>query len=97
VAGRHVVLVDDGLATGYTALAAAAMLRRAGAAALALAVPVSPVDSLERVEEHFDAVRCLRAQTAGPFAVASFYRDFHEMTDEEVLALLREANPPAAG
>lgn len=92
VAGRSVVLTDDGLATGYTMLAAAEMVRRGGPRRMVLGVPVSPADSLEEVAPSFDEVWCLVVQEAPPFAVASFYEDFHDLSDEEVIAALRRAS-----
>jgi putative phosphoribosyl transferase len=88
--GRRVWLVDDGLATGYSAVAAARMARAHGATSLTLAVPVTPEDSLALLASEADEVFCLIVQDAGAaFAVASFYRDFHDLTDDEVSALLR--------
>jgi putative phosphoribosyl transferase len=84
VSGRHVYIVDDGLATGFTAIVAAHMASRKDPASLTLAVPVSPISSLRAVQGLFDETYCLYAQESHPFAVASFYRDFHEMADSEV-------------
>lgn len=97
VAGRKVFLVDDGLATGYTALAAARMLQDLGPAAVHLAVPVSPLASLERVRDRFETVTALYAQKDGSFAVASYYESFPDLTDRQVLEVLERANRPAAG
>jgi putative phosphoribosyl transferase len=88
VAGRAVWLVDDGLATGYTMMAAAEMARRGGPEKLVLAVPVSPADSLRRLEPYFDETHCLIAQDRPSFAVASYYGDFHDMSDAEVREVL---------
>jgi putative phosphoribosyl transferase len=88
VAGRRAIIVDDGLATGFSMIASARMVRKLGPAMLELAVPVSPADSLAAVEREFDRSYCLVVQEGGPFAVASFYRDFHDMSDEEVRRLL---------
>ncbi|MBD3367525.1 MAG: phosphoribosyltransferase [Candidatus Eisenbacteria bacterium] len=84
VEGKTVYLVDDGLATGYSMLVAARMVAKRGPASIRMAVPVSPIASIELVDGVFDEKYCLLAQDSPPFAVASFYRDFHEMTDEEV-------------
>jgi putative phosphoribosyl transferase len=88
VRGLDVYLVDDGLATGYTMIAAAKMMRALGPGRLILAVPVSPADSLETLKEYVDEAYCLVAQESGPFAVASFYVDFHDLSDSEVLETL---------
>jgi len=89
VDGKEVFLVDDGLAAGYTMIAAAQMVRKRNPSSLTLAVPVSPADSLRKVEPHFDTAWCLFVQDYPPFAVASFYRDFHDLSDDEVRAVLR--------
>jgi len=89
VRGRTVYLVDDGLATGYTVMAAAKMLREMTPQSLTLAITCSPADSLEAVRPYFDELFCIVAQDSGPFAVASFYLDFHDLSDEEVVEILR--------
>jgi putative phosphoribosyl transferase len=89
LAGRHVWLVDDGLATGLSMLTAADMLRAAAPASLTIAVPCSPADSLARVSRAADAIWCFAVLDGHPFAVASFYRDFHDLDDAEVIAALR--------
>lgn len=88
LAGRCVWLVDDGLATGLSMLTAADMLRALGSASLSIAVPCSPADSLARLSGAANAVWCFAAQDGHPFAVASFYRDFHDLDDAEVRAAL---------
>lgn len=93
VKGLDVFLVDDGLATGYTMMAAAKMIRKQGPRSLVLGVPVAPVDSLEAVAASFDEVYCLIVQENPPFAVASVYQDFHDLSDDEVREVLRRRNP----
>jgi putative phosphoribosyl transferase len=88
VRGRHVLIVDDGLATGFTAIVGAQMVRKQEPASLVLAVPVSPADSISAVSEFFDEIYCLYVQESYGFAVASYYRDFHDMSDDEVRRLL---------
>ena len=78
-----------GLATGFSAIAAARMIRAANPAWLGLAVPCGSADSVRRLSQEVDAIWCAFVQTGRSFAVASFYRDFHEMSDAEVVALLR--------
>ena len=91
LAGKTVIIADDGLATGFTMIAALTAARKQSPQKLVCAVPVSPVDSLSRVEAVADEVVCLTAKDTYFFAVASSYQDFHEMTDDEVRAYLREA------
>ncbi len=88
---RRVYMVDDGLATGYSMIAAARMIRKQKPARLILCVPVSPVSSIDAVRPEFDEIHCLIAQRSGSFAVASFYEDFHDMSDNEVRAVLDRA------
>ena len=89
VRGRPVIVVDDGLATGYTMIAALQSARGRGADELICAVPVSPRDSLEAVRPYADRAVCLLVMDEYPFAVAAFYQEFPDMTDEEVRELLR--------
>lgn len=94
-AGRTVIVVDDGLATGSTMLAALHAVRERKPARLVCAVPVAAPDSLELVRPHADEVVCLAAP-AGFAAVGQFYRSFPQVEDAEVVALLR-ASGPAGG
>jgi putative phosphoribosyl transferase len=85
--GRTAVVVDDGIATGTTVRAALKGLRRSGLAALVLAVPVAPPDTVEKLRPEVDRLVCLREPQ--PFrAVGLHYVDFHQVPDEEVIALL---------
>ncbi len=86
-AGRTVIVVDDGLATGSTMIAALHALREKKPARLICAVPVSPPDTLERVRPLADEVVCLHAPTAF-YAVGQFYRTFDQVEDDEVVAAL---------
>ena len=95
VRGKQVYLVDDGLASGFTMIAAARMVKECGPSRMTLCVPVSPRDSLHAVEPYFDDLYCLIEQARPPFAVASFYEDFHDLTDDEVRAILRKPTNPA--
>jgi len=90
VTGRHVVVVDDGLATGVTMRAALGELRRRQPASLSVAVPASPLGTLHDVEPLADEVYCLLAQRRGPFAVASFYAHWYDMSDAEVAEILKD-------
>jgi putative phosphoribosyl transferase len=86
--GRIVVVVDDGLATGATMIAALHAARTKAPQRLICAVPVAPPESLERVRPYADEVVCLHAPSAF-YAVGQFYSDFRQVEDDEVVALLR--------
>jgi predicted phosphoribosyltransferase len=91
LAGKVAVIVDDGLATGATALAAVEVARRMGAVEVVVAVPVAAPDSLARVRAAADAAICPLA----PFsfsAVSQFYLEFSQVRDDEVVSLLAKAN-----
>lgn len=87
-AGRTVIVIDDGLATGATMISALHGLRARKPARLICAVPVAPPDTLARVRELADEVVCLEAPEFFQ-AVGQFYRDFPQVEDEEVMALLK--------
>ena len=88
VAGRTVILVDDGLATGATMRAAVAALRRRHPARIVVAVPTASPDTHEALKAEADDVVC--ATTPEPFfAVGHWYEDFRQTTDDEVRDLLR--------
>lgn len=87
LAGKRVVLVDDGLATGATMRAAVAAVRSAGPARVVVAVPVGPPETVEELAALADEVICpLRPQDFA--AVGQWYRDFSETTDAQVAELL---------
>ncbi|MDD5328474.1 MAG: phosphoribosyltransferase family protein [Sulfuricella sp.] len=86
-AGRIVIVIDDGLATGSTMISALHALRAKNPGKLICAVPVSPPDTLETVARHADEVICL--ETPAWFqAVGQFYVDFPQVEDSEVIAIL---------
>ena len=85
--GRIAIVVDDGLATGATMIAALHAVRAKGPQRLICAVPVAAADSLELVRPYADETVCLETP-AGFYAVGQFYREFPQVDDAEVVALL---------
>lgn len=89
VEGRDVVVVDDGIATGATALVAAEVLRARRAGRLTLAVPVAPAEARERMLGSYDEFVALN-EPLRLGAVGSWYEDFEPTSDDEVRRLLAE-------
>ncbi len=88
---RHAVIVDDGMATGYTAIAASGFAKSRGAKKVTVAVPVCPADRIEHIKKYVDDFLCLHPSTERSFAVGMFYTDFHQLSDEEALNYLKRA------
>jgi predicted phosphoribosyltransferase len=94
-AGRIAIVVDDGLATGSTMIAALRAVRRAGPQRLVCAVPVSSSEALESVTALADEVVCLEVP---PWlgAISQFYAAFPQVSDEEVIEILKRCGGAAA-
>jgi len=90
VSGRTVIVVDDGLATGLTDLAAVRALRKRGARRVVVAVPVGSSEAMSVLAGEADRVVCLEVPRR-LFGVGMWYRDFSPVSDEQVEALLAEA------
>jgi predicted phosphoribosyltransferase len=87
--GRRVLLVDDGLASGFTLLVAADAVKKAGAASITVAVPTGHIETIHRIVEQVDAVYCPNIRSGMRFAVADAYKRWSDVTEEELLELLK--------
>ena len=87
---KDVILVDDGIATGATIIAALRSLKNSGCRSITLAVPVAPPDTLETLRKEVDHLVCLIAEEHF-YAVGQFYMDFDQVDDGEVIKLLQNA------
>lgn len=85
VGGKTAIIVDDGLASGYTMMAAIRSIRQQGAAKVVAAAPVASSHAWELVNSSADDVISAVVSPYYPFSVASFYRHWHDLTDEEVI------------
>jgi predicted phosphoribosyltransferase len=88
VEGRVAIVTDDGVATGATTQAAIWAVRLEKPGKLVLAVPVGPEDTLQRLAQDVDELICLRSPMSF-FAVGQFYANFNQVTDDEVLEILK--------
>ncbi len=90
IKGKRVILIDDGIATGSSMLLAAQALQKEGAKEIIIAAPVIPFDTLDSLQAVANSVVAL--QTPKNFmAVGAFYKDFHQLSDDEVIELLKES------
>lgn len=93
VKGRTVIVVDDGIATGATMMAAVRFLRDKGARHIVVAVPVATGEAVQRLESESAEVVTLSVPE-NFFSVSQFYEDFPQVTDQEVVEVLKEATSP---
>ncbi|WP_019013031.1 phosphoribosyltransferase [Elioraea tepidiphila] len=96
VAGCTAIVVDDGIATGATMRAGLMALRRRRPQEIVLAVPVAPPEAIALLRSEADHIICLR-ESHLPFGIGGHYEDFHQLEDDEVIALLRAAEAPRPG
>jgi putative phosphoribosyl transferase len=88
IGGRIAIIVDDGIATGATILAAIKAARSRKPKELVLAAPVAPLDTIKMLHSEVDAIVCLN--TPADFAaIGYFYRDFDQVSDDEVIGILK--------
>ncbi len=87
---KTVILIDDGIATGSTILAAVKSIKEDNPEKVIVAVPMAPKESIEELEEEVDEVVCL-SQPELFFAISQFYQDFPQIADEEVIEILEKS------
>jgi putative phosphoribosyl transferase len=90
--GRIVILADDGLASGSTMMTAARLVRRHRPKKIVVAVPTASLHTIEFLSEDVDLIVCPNIRTGSYFAVADAYRDWYDLSREEVLERLRIYN-----
>jgi putative phosphoribosyl transferase len=85
---RSVIVVDDGLASGYTMLVALKYIKKKMPSRLIAAVPTGPEMTVKKILTEADEVICLNVRSSSSFAVADAYRNWHDLTDEDVLTII---------
>ncbi|HVX77489.1 MAG TPA: phosphoribosyltransferase [Bradyrhizobium sp.] len=88
VKGKVAIIIDDGIATGATTLAAIRAVRKREPSEVVLAVPVAPLDIIKKLHPEVDAIVCLDSPQDFA-AVGYFYRDFGQVSDDDVIAILK--------
>lgn len=96
LAGRSVIVTDDGVATGATMQAAVWAIRRENPLKLTVAIPVASEEAVARLAEDVDELVCLR-MPANFMAVGQFYTQFNQIADEEVVEILKQEQKRKAG
>jgi predicted phosphoribosyltransferase len=92
LSGNRVILVDDGLASGFTMLAAVDMVKKAGAKKIIVAVPTAPQNSIGLISKKVDEIYCANVRTTPFFAVAEAYRHWYDLDEEEIREFLEFSN-----
>jgi len=90
--GKVVVLVDDGLASGFTMLAAARSIKKKEPRRVVVAVPTASAGAIGLLSSEVDEIVCLNIRSGPIFAVADAYQNWYDLTDEEVIDILEELN-----
>ena len=89
VKDKTVIIIDDGIATGFTILAVIKAVKKKGAKKIILAIPVGPRETIEEFKELVDEVICLYIPDEF-YAVGSYYINFEQVTDEQVFKIIKE-------
>ena len=89
IRGKTAILIDDGLASGYTMLAAIRSTRKRNPRRVVVAVPTASTAAIELVSRKVDKILCLNIRSGPFFAVADAYREWRDLSDEEVVEILK--------
>ncbi|MFQ6085945.1 MAG: phosphoribosyltransferase [Candidatus Bathyarchaeia archaeon] len=89
IEGKIAILVDDGLASGFTMLAAVRSVGHRGVSKIVVAAPTASMGAIGLLRPHVDTIVCLNIRTGPTFAVADAYKLWHDLDDEEVMEILK--------
>jgi predicted phosphoribosyltransferase len=93
IKGKTAILVDDGLASGYTMLASVASVKRREPRRIIVAVPTGSLTAIELVSPNVDKLLCLNIRSRYSFAVADAYKEWYDVSEEEAISLLMKFRP----
>jgi predicted phosphoribosyltransferase len=88
---KMAILVDDGLASGYTMIAAIEFVKKRNPTKIVIAVPTASYRTAKRVSHFVDTLYCLNIREDLPYAVADAYRNWYDLNDEEVLRIIKDS------
>jgi len=88
--GRIVIVVDDGLASGYTMMASINFVKKRGPSRIVVAVPTAPESSIQLISAQVDELLCLNIRGGFFFAVADAYHEWHDLSEGEVMEFLKQ-------
>ena len=87
---KVVILVDDGLASGFSMLATMISIKQKDPKEIVVAIPTASSDAIERIKPHADKIICLNIRTTPVFAVADAYQNWYDLEDEDVVDILEK-------
>lgn len=87
---KMVILVDDGLASGFSMLATLISIKQKDPKEIVVAIPTASSDAIERIKPHADKIICLNIRTTPVFAVADAYQNWYDLDDEDVVDILEK-------
>lgn len=90
IAGKEIVLVDDGLASGFTMFAAVKAIIKKSPTSIMIAIPTSSEEALELLKDEVDGIVCLNVRSGPVFAVADAYKNWYDLSDSDVLEILKK-------
>lgn len=88
LSGKTAILVDDGLASGFTMFCAIDAVKNAGASQVIVAVPTAPLRTVQAVAAHAERIYCPNIREGGAFAVADAYENWYDLSDQEIMEML---------
>lgn len=95
--GKIIVLVDDGLASGFTMLAASRSVRKKEPERIVVAVPTASMGAIRLLSTEVDEIVCLNIRSGPIFAVADAYKNWYDLTDKDVIKVLEKAEELSSG
>ena len=92
--GKIVIVVDDGLASGYTMMASISFVKKRKPSRVVVAIPTAPESSIQRIAAQVEEILCLNVRRGFFFAVADAYHEWHDLPEEEVMDFLKQHRSP---